>query len=168
MFCAGKALQSQMESMRVALTKLMRVSDMLNESLDITSSLDALSVNEKAAAELKLIRATKLDLVPCHEDGIVFIPPDLTLLRVMSSLGSLSVSPNGLQLPHGRIKELQIALPRLVVPKVDVENGTPRGRPILNVPRPVVVRKNEKNVIALGAEGERTPTLFLFISYTYR
>lgn len=144
-----------MESMRVALTKLARVSDMLSESLDITSSLDALSVNEKAAAELKLIRATKLDLVPCHEDAILFVPPDLTLLRAVSALGSLSTSPNGLLLPHGRIKELPIAaLPQLVVQKVDVENGTARGRPILNVPRPVVVRRNEKNVIALGAEGK--------------
>lgn len=152
----GKALQSQMESMRVALGKLARVSDMLNESLDITGGLDALSVNEKAAAELKLIRATKLDLVPCHEESIVFVPPDLTLLRAVSSLGSLSTSPNVLLLaPRGRIKELQMALPRLfVVPKVDAEGGAPRGRPILNVPRPVVVRKNEKNVIALGAEGE--------------
>ncbi|KAF2884307.1 hypothetical protein ILUMI_21869 [Ignelater luminosus] len=155
----GKALHSQMENLRHALAKLARISDLLNESLETNNGLEIISVNEKAANELKQIRSIRPDLTPCEDDNIVFVAPDVNLLRAISSLGSLNISNNNLMV-RARLKELQMSsVPFL--PPVELKDepelqvgGAPRGRPVLGAPRPVIARECSNVSLIVGSEGE--------------
>ncbi|KAK4885456.1 hypothetical protein RN001_001727 [Aquatica leii] len=155
----GKALHNQMETLRVALTKLARMSDLLSESLEGSTGIDIISINEKVSNDLKQIRAIRSDLTPCEDDNIVFVPPDINLLRAISSLGSLNVPNSGL-LIHSRIKEMQMSsLPFL--PPVELKDepelqigGAPRGRPVLGASRMVIARESNSTPIIIGSEGE--------------
>lgn len=91
----SKSLHLQMENLRLTLAKLSRTSDMLNESLESGNSLELMMANEKAAAELKLLRGILGDhsvTAEITDDSLIFLPPDGTLLRAVGSMGSLTTS----------------------------------------------------------------------------
>ncbi|KAF5302014.1 hypothetical protein FQA39_LY10484 [Lamprigera yunnana] len=155
----GKALHNQMETLRVALTKLARMSDLLNESLEGSTGIDIISINEKVSNDLKQIRAIRSDLTPCEDDNIVFVPPDINLLRAISALGSLNV-PNNNLLGHSRLKELQMSnLPFLPPVEIKDEPETqivtvPRGRSLMGATRLVIAHESNAAPIVIGSEGE--------------
>ncbi|XP_031356580.1 E3 ubiquitin-protein ligase TRIM71 isoform X2 [Photinus pyralis] len=154
----GKALHNQMEALRVALAKLARMSDLLNESIEGATGIDIISINEKLSTELKQIRTIQSDLAPCEDDNIVFVPSNLNLLRAVSSLGSLSM-PNSSLVMHNRLKEMQMnSLPLL--PPVELKDepdlqmsSASRGCAVLGVSR-VIARESTASPIIIGSEGE--------------
>lgn len=85
-------IMSQMENLRVALTKLARTSDILNETLDTDNGFDLIVANEKASAELRRIRCIRSELRPCEDDTIVFLPPDNNLLKAVATMGCVTTS----------------------------------------------------------------------------
>ncbi|CAH0551130.1 unnamed protein product [Brassicogethes aeneus] len=89
----GKMLMAQQESLRIALAKLARTSDLLTDSIETSqNALDIMIGNEKAEAELKQIRPFSMELVPCEDDNLMFIPAESGFLRAISQFGS--ISPN--------------------------------------------------------------------------
>lgn len=77
----GKFLVSQMENLRIALAKLARTSDMLNETLETGSGLELIAANERASSDLKQIRCIRSELRPCEDENIVFMPPIIIFLE---------------------------------------------------------------------------------------
>lgn len=153
----GKALTMQMENLRVALSRLARISDLLNETLDNTSGLELLSSNEKAATELKQLRSIRASLKPCEESSINFIHPDSSILKALVNLGNVSTQSNTIARSVRLVKE-----PRLLVngptplaeDRVDY-GGVLRSCSIYGSTNPVVVRCSRSTPsLVFGTEGE--------------
>lgn len=143
------ALHAQMENLRISLTKLAKLSDILNEALEGVTGIDIICFNERVSNELKQIHANITDFVPCEDDNIVFIPPDLNLLQAIISLGTLNVSSSNYFL-QGRMSGFPFLPP--IEPEILLG---PLGRPILGAVRPVVVREYRTVSLVLGGtEGE--------------
>lgn len=102
-----KLLINQMETLSLALSKLARTSDLLNESLESTNAFDLITASERATIELKTIRGIRSDLVPCEDDAIIFVPPDTTFLRAISSIGSVSLNSSTSRLMRSHNKDTQ-------------------------------------------------------------
>ncbi|XP_050506283.1 E3 ubiquitin-protein ligase TRIM71 [Diabrotica virgifera virgifera] len=149
----GKLLMSQVENLRMALTKLSCISDILNESVDSANSFDLIAVNEKAVNELKQIRALRPELIPCEDDGIMFLPPDNGFLRAISSIGSLTVnsslmSSRVVRPPVIKEPQLFVKLPR------EVKDEPLRNRPIYGVNHVVAKDTGPLPTLSFGTEGE--------------
>lgn len=72
-------LLSQMDRLKIAETKLNYVNELLRDTtLDSNGSppskIDLFLINEKAAHELRLLRAFKSELAPCEDDNVYFVP----------------------------------------------------------------------------------------------
>lgn len=153
-----KSLMVQMEGLRVALGRLMRVSDLLTETLNTTSGLELLDANEKAATELKQLKSVRSNLTPCEEAYISFIQPDNTIIRALVSMGSIGTSSqsNTITRPVRCVKS-QRPLPEIHA-NGSIENhvrNVVQGRPIYACTTPVVVRSPRGTPSLLfGAEGE--------------
>lgn len=155
----AKSLMIQMEGLRVALGRLIRISDLLTETLNTSSGLELLAANEKAATELKQLKAVRTNLKPCEEAHISFNQPDNSIIRALVNMGSIGTSSqsNTITRPVRFIKEPR-ALP------VPHTNGTSdssylrgmlKGRPIYGCSTPVVVRSPRGTpTLMFGNEGE--------------
>ncbi|KAJ8976518.1 hypothetical protein NQ317_009087, partial [Molorchus minor] len=88
----GKLLMSQMESLRIAFSRLTKTSDMLNETAESFNTFDVMCANEKAANELKQIRTLRPEMIPCEDDVITYVPPDNGFLRLISTIGNVIIN----------------------------------------------------------------------------
>ncbi|KAG5892471.1 hypothetical protein JTB14_017435 [Gonioctena quinquepunctata] len=157
----GKLLMSQLENLRVALMRLASTSDVLNESIDPSNSFDLIAINERASNELKQIRALRPELVPCEDDGIMFLPPENGFLRAISSIGNVSMSSSpmssspmpstsrAVRPPVIRDVQLFTKLPREIK-----DDSSLRNRPIYGI-NPVVAKDSgPMPSLIFGGEGE--------------
>ncbi|CAH1184660.1 unnamed protein product [Phyllotreta striolata] len=150
----GKLLLSQLENLRVALSKLSYTSDLLSETIDMTNTFELITINEKATNELKQIRALRPELVPCEDDGIMFLPPDNGFLRAISSIGNLTLSSS---LMSSRVVRAPVVKdPQLFVklPRCDNKEDQLRNRPIYGVKHVVAKDTGPLPSLAFGTEGE--------------
>lgn len=144
-----------MENLRIALTKLARTSDLLNETLETGSGLELIAANERASSELKRIRCIRSELRPCEDDNVVFMPPDNNLLRAVTSMGNISTSATSYMMRSHRFKEPHMQMLPFI-PPIEVNGelefrirGSGRGRPIFGVAVPVTINEVSNNKIAI-------------------
>lgn len=156
----GNLLTTQMNNLRMALTKLARTFDLLNECKDSSNTYELITANEKAANELKQIRSLKSELVPCEDDVIMFLPPDNGFLSAISSIGSVTISSPVMSskvVATHPLREPQIVvnIPSEVKEESDIFHPK-RNRPIYGVTKAVVVMKTAQfPSLTFGTEGEQ-------------
>ncbi|CAH1995414.1 unnamed protein product [Acanthoscelides obtectus] len=88
----GRLIFTQLDSLRIMLSRLARTTDVLNECVDMPNPYDLISVNQRVAREIKQVQTMRLELGPCEEDGIMFLPPDANFMSAISSLGNITSS----------------------------------------------------------------------------
>ncbi|KAJ8928873.1 hypothetical protein NQ314_018494 [Rhamnusium bicolor] len=140
----GKVLTCQMENLRVALSKLARTSDLLNECMDSQNAYELNVANDKAANELKQIRSLKPELIPNEDDGIMFLPPENGFLRTISTIGNVTIStPRSSLMPSRVVNSRGNREPQIFVAAPPDEEPEPiipqKNRPIYGA-NPVVVK----------------------------
>ncbi|CAG9813228.1 unnamed protein product [Phaedon cochleariae] len=148
----GKLLMSQVENLRVALSKLTCTSDLLNESVDATNAFDIIGINERATNDLKQIRTLRPELSPCEDDGIMFLPPDNGFLRAISSIGNVSISSSIMSSrvvrPPPVIKDQQLFAKR------EIKEEPMRNRPIFGASPVIAKDTGPLPSLTFGSEGE--------------
>ncbi|VEN37474.1 unnamed protein product [Callosobruchus maculatus] len=160
----GKLLLTQLESLRITLNKLARTADLLSESVDLPNPYDLIAVNEKAANEIKQIRMMRLELAPCEDDGIMFLPPDNGFLRAISSIGNVTVSSAMVSSRLARAQAMKEQLfanfrevkePEEQIQPPQQYQQSLRNRPIYDLPGLVTVKDNgPAPSLTFGNEGE--------------
>lgn len=150
---------TQMETLRIALTKLARTSDLLNEALETGNGFDVIAANEKASNDLKRIRSIRSELTPCEDEAILFVPPENNLLRAVSSMGNISTS-GACFIQRVRFKEPHMQMLPFIPPiegsgEREFRRGSGRGRPIFGVAGMVTVKDvGSVPSLVFGTEGE--------------
>lgn len=152
----GKALIIQAENLRVALTRLVRITDILNETLETTTGLDLLTANEKTATELKQLRSIRSSLKPCEDATIEFIQPGNSVLKALVNFGYISSVPNN---QINKTNHITLKEPRLILnPEFESvrDFGVIKSCAIYGTTTPVIVRcpRSPQPSQIFGTEGE--------------
>nr|CAD7410529.1 unnamed protein product [Timema poppensis] len=87
-----KELHEQLDSLHLALTRLGRTQQSLNEALEVGTGLELLCIKEKASLELKQVRIVRGPLHPVEDDQIAFCQPDTMLFHAVAGMGSVRSS----------------------------------------------------------------------------
>lgn len=89
----GKALQLQLEHLKIALSKLKIATDSSEFALDRNSDVSELNeARENVLNTLQDVRNSRHILHPCEDDSILFTPPDSALQTALHSMGIISSS----------------------------------------------------------------------------
>ncbi|XP_075214954.1 E3 ubiquitin-protein ligase TRIM71-like [Lycorma delicatula] len=126
-----QVLRKQSEGLESALTRFVITTDRLSEALEIGSPMDLLHAKVQALQDLKhLTRSVRVGLNPQEDDCISFIPPDIGLLRAVSTFGEINSSSyiqNSLTLGEGLMHTSRARMSSLTIPVKsrldDLSNG---------------------------------------------
>ncbi|XP_057663360.1 E3 ubiquitin-protein ligase TRIM71 isoform X2 [Diorhabda carinulata] len=145
----GRLLTSQLENLSHVLTELMRISNLLNESSKINNTIDLLKLNDTATNEMRQLRAVRPELTPCEDDDVLFLPPDNTVFRLLSTIGGIGINNSSRILNNGANTQNKVFL---TIPR-RVTEVQPMSQTIYGANH-IAVEHNPVPSLVFGSEGK--------------
>ncbi|XP_056642620.1 E3 ubiquitin-protein ligase TRIM71 [Diorhabda sublineata] len=145
----GRLLTSQLENLSHVLTELMRISNLLTESSKINNTIDLLKVNDTATNEMRQLRAVRPELTPCEDDDVLFLPPDNTVFRLLSTIGGIGINNSSRILNNGANTQNKVFL---TIPR-RVTEVQPMSQTIYGANH-IAVEHNPVPSLVFGSEGK--------------
>ncbi|RZC34830.1 NHL domain containing protein [Asbolus verrucosus] len=133
-----------MERLQIAYARIVRTSDMLKKANAQVDS-EFIVVNEKAESELKAIRMTRLELLPCEDDFLHFSVADNGLFNAISSLGDITSRIN-FQYTTETFNRSDEQLSILSAPLLRMDGTNLNCRPVYGVDLRIIVKYPYDNV----------------------
>lgn len=91
----GTLLMQQIGILNTAVARFTQTCDWLSEAIDLGTSVELLTIKEKAFCELRHLSSLRDSQIPHEDDIIVFTPPEHNLMVSVSTLGDITTSPYG-------------------------------------------------------------------------
>lgn len=88
-------LMQQIGILNTAVARFTQTCDWLSEAIDLGTSVELLTIKEKAFCELRHLSSLRDSQIPHEDDIIVFTPPEHNLMVSVSTLGDITTSPYG-------------------------------------------------------------------------
>lgn len=84
-----RVLAQQLDSLRQAFNRFIYTSEHLTEALELGSPMDQLQAKAQAYKDLGFLRAVKVSLQPQEDDCLSYAPPDLDVVRAVTTYGDV-------------------------------------------------------------------------------
>ncbi|XP_060536733.1 E3 ubiquitin-protein ligase TRIM71 [Cylas formicarius] len=150
-----KILGNQMENIRTVYTRLTRATEFLNECSKSPTSYDLMVANQQVNKELKQAYTLGSSLMPCEDDGFLFIPPNESIFDAIGSIGKLMITSSTSNLSSGTGPQQQ-QLGSSPTNNITGVLTKAKFRPIYGVTNIVIVKDVGPNPsIVFGGEGEK-------------
>lgn len=85
----------QIGILNTAVARFSQTCDWLSEAIDLGTSVELLTIKEKAFSELRHLSSLRESQIPHEDDIIVFTPPEHSLMLSVSTIGDITTSPYG-------------------------------------------------------------------------